>query len=61
MLLSVAYQASNIKAISKGSDHSVHMRFIEMLRRAIIDLFCFGAKSRGVCLFLRRIRKLTSK
>ena len=33
---------------------------IEMLRRAITNLFCFGAKSRGVCLFLRRIRKLKS-
>ena len=27
------------------------MPFIEMLRRAITDLFCFGAKSRGVCMF----------
>ena len=74
----VAFQASNIKAISKGSDHSVHVRrlfwafayrtyhifgnlmlwfiriwtslmlFIEMLRQAITDLFCCGAKSRGV-------------
>ena len=34
--------------------------FIEMLRRAITDLFCFGAKNRGVCLFLRHIRKLNS-
>ena len=36
------------------------MLFIEMLRRALTGLFCFGAKSRGVCLFLRRIRKLNS-
>ena len=36
------------------------MIFIEMLRRAIADLFCFGAKSRGVCLFLWCIRKLNS-
>ena len=37
------------------------MLFIEMLRRAITDLFCFGAKSRGVCLFvLRHVRKLNS-
>ena len=36
------------------------MLFIEMLRRAITDLFCFEAKSRGVCLFIRRIRKLNS-
>ena len=57
---SVAYQASNIQAISKDSDQSVRcwkshvvahiwtswMLFIEMLRRAITDLFCFGAKSR---------------
>ena len=28
------------------------MLFIEMLRRAKTDLFCFGAKSRGVCLFI---------
>ena len=35
------------------------MLFIEMLRQAITDLFCFGAKRRGVC-FLRRIRKLNS-
>ena len=36
------------------------MLFIEMLGQALTDLFCFGAKSRGVCLFLRRIRKLNS-
>ena len=40
------------------------MLFIEMFRRAITDLFCFGAKSRGVCLFvclfLRRISKQNS-
>ena len=36
------------------------MLFIEMLRPAITDLFCFGAGSRGVCWFLRRIRKLNS-
>ena len=36
------------------------MFFIEMLRRAITDLVCFEAKSRGVCLFIRRIRKLNS-
>ena len=35
--------------------------FIEMLQRAITDLFCFGAKSRGVCVFLRHIRELISK
>ena len=35
------------------------MLFIEMLRQAITDLFCFGAKSSGVYLFLRRICKLT--
>ena len=35
------------------------MLFIEMLQRAITDLFCFGAKSRSVCLFvLRPVRKL---
>ena len=34
--------------------------FIEMLRRAIADSFFFGAKSRGVYLFLRHIRKLIS-
>ena len=36
------------------------MLFIEMLRRAITDLFFFGAKRRGVCLFLMRILKLNS-
>ena len=36
------------------------MLFIEMLGHAITDLFCFGAKSRGVCLFLSHIRKLNS-
>ena len=36
------------------------MLFIEMLRRAITDLFCFGAKRRGVYLFLRPIHKLNS-
>ena len=38
------------------------MLFIEMLRQAITDFFCCGAKSRGVvCLFvLWRIRKLSS-
>ena len=36
------------------------MFFIEKLRRAITDLFCFEANSRGVCLFIRRIRKLNS-
>ena len=36
------------------------MLFIEMLQRAITDLFCFRAKSRGVSLFLRRNRKLNS-
>ena len=34
------------------------MLFIEMLRQALTDLFCFGAKSRGVCLLLRHINKL---
>ena len=28
------------------------MPLIEMLRQAITDLFCFRAKSRGVCLFV---------
>ena len=36
------------------------MLFIEMLRGAITDLFCFGAKSRVVCLYLRHIRKLNA-
>ena len=36
------------------------MLFIERFGQAITDLFCFGAKSRGVCLFLKRIRKLNS-
>ena len=36
------------------------MLFIEMLPRAITDVFCFRAKTRGVCLFLRYIRKLNS-
>ena len=36
------------------------MLFKEMLRQGITDLFCFGAKSRGVCLFLRHIRKQIS-
>ena len=34
--------------------------FIEMLYQATIDLFCFWAKSRGVCLFLRHIHKRIS-
>ena len=40
------------------------MLFIVMLQQAITDLFCFGAKSPGVCLFvclfLRHIHKLNS-
>ena len=36
------------------------MLFIELIRRAITDLFSWGAKRRGVCLFLRRIRKPNS-
>ena len=32
--------------------YKIHILVLEMLRRAITDLFCFGAKSRGVCLFV---------
>ena len=33
---------------------------LEMLRRAITDLFCLETKSRGVCLFLKCIRNINS-
>ena len=34
--------------------------FREMLQLAITDLFCFGAKSSGVCFFKRHFSKLNS-
>ena len=36
------------------------MLFIEMLRRAITDIFCFGAKTMGVDFFQGHIRRLNS-